>query len=191
VTASPTIPRNHLVTATSGRSEPRQDVVAVREIGAPGEIRTPDPLVRSQVLYPAELRARGSKLRAAILSQWISRPRTKISLDRTRSYPQVGLSFPCPFPHLQTRPRRPAAVTRRSPPPGWRHEIALHLADGPPNKPRVVRPRAIRTLLVWALSRDTVGALLHGKPRRVVTIPPHFLSNPGMSDGRRHNVQRP
>ena len=25
--------------------------------GAPGEIRTPDPLVRSQVLYPAELRA--------------------------------------------------------------------------------------------------------------------------------------
>src|SRR5688572_12394991 len=27
--------------------------------GAPGEIRTPDHLVRSQVLYPAELRARG------------------------------------------------------------------------------------------------------------------------------------
>lgn len=26
-------------------------------IGAPGEIRTPDTLVRSQVLYPAELRA--------------------------------------------------------------------------------------------------------------------------------------
>lgn len=24
---------------------------------APGEIRTPDPLVRSQILYPAELRA--------------------------------------------------------------------------------------------------------------------------------------
>jgi hypothetical protein len=27
------------------------------EDGAPGEIRTPDPLVRSQMLYPAELRA--------------------------------------------------------------------------------------------------------------------------------------
>jgi hypothetical protein len=27
------------------------------EYGAPGEIRTPDHLVRSQVLYPAELRA--------------------------------------------------------------------------------------------------------------------------------------
>jgi hypothetical protein len=26
--------------------------------GTPEEIRTPDPLVRSQVLYPAELRAR-------------------------------------------------------------------------------------------------------------------------------------
>ena len=26
--------------------------------GAPGEIRTPDPLVRSQVLYPTELQAR-------------------------------------------------------------------------------------------------------------------------------------
>ena len=29
--------------------------------GAPGEIRTPDQLVRSQLLYPAELRARGEK----------------------------------------------------------------------------------------------------------------------------------
>ena len=27
-------------------------------LGAPGAIRTPDPLVRSQVLYPTELRAR-------------------------------------------------------------------------------------------------------------------------------------
>ena len=30
--------------------------------GAPGEIRTPDPLVRSQMLYPAELRARAGIL---------------------------------------------------------------------------------------------------------------------------------
>ena len=28
-----------------------------RRIGAPGKIRTPDPLIRSQVLYPAELPA--------------------------------------------------------------------------------------------------------------------------------------
>src|SRR3984885_11342175 len=36
-----------------------------RGSGAPGEIRTPDPLVRSQMLYPAELRAR-----SAILSKF-------------------------------------------------------------------------------------------------------------------------
>ena len=37
-------------------SDPKLKVVL---IGAPGEIRTPDRLVRSQVLYPAELRAHG------------------------------------------------------------------------------------------------------------------------------------
>ena len=30
----------------------------ISKIGAPGEIRTPDLLVRSQALYPTELRAR-------------------------------------------------------------------------------------------------------------------------------------
>jgi hypothetical protein len=34
-----------------------QQFVFTNENGAPGEIRTPDPLVRSQVLYPTELRA--------------------------------------------------------------------------------------------------------------------------------------
>jgi hypothetical protein len=37
-------------------------LIAMKVCGAPGEIRTPDPLVRSQVLYPTELRARGVKL---------------------------------------------------------------------------------------------------------------------------------
>ncbi len=32
-------------------------LIILRINGAPGEIRTPDPLVRSQVLYPTELRA--------------------------------------------------------------------------------------------------------------------------------------
>ena len=31
--------------------------ISTLKYGAPGEIRTPDPLVRSQMLYPAELRA--------------------------------------------------------------------------------------------------------------------------------------
>jgi hypothetical protein len=40
-------------------------------IGAPGEIRTPDQLVRSQLLYPAELRARvgGGLYRFLVLAE--------------------------------------------------------------------------------------------------------------------------
>ena len=34
------------------------NLIILTIIGAPGEIRTPDQLVRSQLLYPAELRAR-------------------------------------------------------------------------------------------------------------------------------------
>src|SRR5947207_7889831 len=34
----------------------------ILKIGAPGGIRTPDPLVRSQVLYPTELRAHASMI---------------------------------------------------------------------------------------------------------------------------------
>lgn len=33
-------------------------MILLTNYGAPGEIRTPDTLVRSQVLYPTELRAR-------------------------------------------------------------------------------------------------------------------------------------
>jgi hypothetical protein len=37
---------------------PRNDIFFLYILhGAPGEIRTPDRLVRSQVLYPAELQA--------------------------------------------------------------------------------------------------------------------------------------
>jgi hypothetical protein len=38
-------------------AESKQEAIRER-IGAPGRIRTSDPLVRSQMLYPAELRAR-------------------------------------------------------------------------------------------------------------------------------------
>ena len=37
----------------------RKSFIFWEKSGAPGETRTPDPLVRSQMLYPAELRARG------------------------------------------------------------------------------------------------------------------------------------
>ena len=39
------------------RSEDERGKLTACKNGAPGEIRTPDHLVRSQVLYPAELRA--------------------------------------------------------------------------------------------------------------------------------------
>ena len=41
------------------------NIILLQENGAPEEIRTPDPLLRRQLLYPAELQAlgRGSKIR--------------------------------------------------------------------------------------------------------------------------------
>jgi len=44
------------VAAPTSMAERSAQVIEIS--GAPGEIRTPDPLVRSQVLYPTELRAR-------------------------------------------------------------------------------------------------------------------------------------
>ena len=44
------------------------------KIGAPEEIRTPDPQIRSLVLYPAELRAR-------LAIQWMIKPITAIRQD--------------------------------------------------------------------------------------------------------------
>lgn len=45
---------------TPGEIElPRQVIVLREGSGGPRRIRTPDPLIRSQVLYPAELSVRG------------------------------------------------------------------------------------------------------------------------------------
>ena len=44
------------------RQQKRNPKVPCRKLGAPGRIRTRDPLVRSQVLYPTELPARRVKL---------------------------------------------------------------------------------------------------------------------------------
>src|ERR1700752_4155822 len=51
--------------------------------GAPGEIRTPDPLVRSQMLYPAELRAHHAIIMVFPSSQ----------------IPQLGLASRLEVPH--------------------------------------------------------------------------------------------
>src|SRR5580698_5503364 len=45
-----------LLASITVATKPRSGIHA-DTYGAPGEIRTPDPLVRSQMLYPAELRA--------------------------------------------------------------------------------------------------------------------------------------
>src|SRR6202795_4378570 len=48
--------RSHCGLGTCAGSKRRTDRLEM--FGAPGEIRTPDPQIRSLVLYPAELRAR-------------------------------------------------------------------------------------------------------------------------------------
>ena len=54
----PTKVSRGLAEAAGGVGGPPSLMDFIEEFGAPGEIRTPDHLVRSQVLYPTELRAR-------------------------------------------------------------------------------------------------------------------------------------
>ena len=44
-----------------------KDALKPYEYGAPGEIRTPDLMVRSHALYPTELRARAGKAADSIM----------------------------------------------------------------------------------------------------------------------------
>ena len=48
--------RGHVL-VTAQKKKGLQNLQALDQVGAPGRIRTSDPLVRSQVLYPTELRA--------------------------------------------------------------------------------------------------------------------------------------
>ena len=81
------------------------------KIGAPGEIRTPDTLVRSQVLYPTELRAQ--------IKQRVAK-----SLYQYPSMAQLLYSFPDP-----ARTRR-AAGSRSAPCPGVRPDGLTQLSYG-------------------------------------------------------------
>ncbi len=57
----------------------RQRLDLALNFGAPGEIRTPDPQVRSLVLYPAELRARGNGPRVPLnRAHFLLAPKTQI-----------------------------------------------------------------------------------------------------------------
>ena len=66
--------------------------------GAPGEIRTPDHLVRSQVLYPAELRARAIAEAHCTLTSYVGRA---VNIDSESVGPfriLGGVIYPNPRP---------------------------------------------------------------------------------------------
>ena len=68
--------------------------------GAPGEIRTPDPQIRSLVLYPAELRAR-----CALRGKWSGRQGRRDRAHRYRLRPRKARHA---YPFTSPRWRRPS-----------------------------------------------------------------------------------
>ena len=72
----------------SGREKAASDEAAfsnpelMETDGAPGAIRTPDPLVRSQILYPTELRVRMSHFFSDDSSDQSGRPDPKPAWPR-------------------------------------------------------------------------------------------------------------
>src|SRR6202158_5034648 len=86
----------------------------MRLAGALGEIRTPDPRIRSPMLYPAELRARAS-------FRWVSRtpnflgivrgrPPKSISTPDYQSWPERATGWGKPDNMRIGVPQRPAGV---------------------------------------------------------------------------------
>ena len=98
--------------------------------GAPGEIRTPDHLVRSQVLYPAELRAHAVKF-----SRIFVRPGRREFRDTLREEAPLGLELRPLERHSVSRGRfAPSAVLGEEMGPGRVQQVVIgHLA------PRVER----------------------------------------------------
>lgn len=133
---------------------------SVREnFGAPGRIRTHDPLVRSQVLYPTELLARYQNRRSRILRELFEKSKTprkknlllrffageRHAADRTRRLIQASRLWQryCrpsgAFP-FDERPARAKAARR------WRRRgqcrgVARHRADRREVRPKKGRPR--------------------------------------------------
>ena len=65
--------------------------------GAPGEIRTPDQVVRSHLLYPAELRVR-------VVSLYISMRFKEKNLTLKNNVPYFQQHFPSTYPCRVTQP---------------------------------------------------------------------------------------
>src|SRR5579863_1577062 len=100
--------------------------------GAPGEIRTPDLLLRRQPLYPAELRAHGvhsvyigspaPAISARIAPQEASGPRTGPRLNQPNNVTAYQRFLPPPPP-----PRPPRSPPRSRPPPPLRSALGRAL----------------------------------------------------------------
>ncbi len=102
--------------------------------GAPGEIRTPDLLVRSQALYPTELRAR-VRHQPRQLTSWVSTPRAGVS----PLFNPVG--FPGLF-NLSSPPCIPYPLAERE---GWARAApssfaSLRTAGAAPASPSLFHP---------------------------------------------------
>ncbi len=73
-------------------------LIQQKKNGAPGEIRTPDHLVRSQVLYPAELRARAFVEAHCTLTRYMGRA-VKIDSESVGPFGILrGVTYPNPRP---------------------------------------------------------------------------------------------
>ena len=80
-------PKQQEIDATSEIEEGNEKAcihASLFDFGAPEEIRTPDPLVRSQVLYPAELRARSEGGIIHKFLNYVAPDRTQVYLGRTK-----------------------------------------------------------------------------------------------------------
>ena len=115
--------------AARGRSLSLSSLRSLRETGAPGEIRTPDPQIRSLVLYPAELRVRA---RAAETSGAGTRWQARFDSARRRLIRTRGVLDRARASH--GRPGRSAAPTH-PPSPGAANTFSPKKPHDPPLSP--------------------------------------------------------
>ena len=128
-------------------------LIVHRYSGAPGAIRTPDPLVRSQVLYPAELRAlcvfEGSHctklfhLAQALFPAFFMLVRRKRRCSKLLRAAGVWLAGVChasmlTYSMLKTStPRQPAGLWKRTRSPARALSSARAIGDTQLIRPRV------------------------------------------------------
>ena len=126
------------------RNNAGKTIRSTSESGAPGEIRTPDRLVRSQVLYPAELRAHGGGCavsgRADAGVNRFAAPRAA----RAEGLPPPPASGPARKLHrLSSQGRQGSAAVGRADLDGGTGHLAVALGVVPVREGRHVRLRSV------------------------------------------------